>query len=434
MAGTQEPDEEIARLRQEVERLRAAASKREGRRLRPGWWRTPVAAILIVITGILAPVAVLATWARDVVEDTDRYVETITPLGENPAVQKAISSRIEEIVFGYVDVDAVTRDVADALRRQDLPPRVDSALDALVVPLSTGIRSFVSDRIDALVRSDEFQTAWIEANRAAHTQLVAVLTGHGTDSVNVTDGSVQIDLAGLLDAVEQRLADNGFTLATRIPDLPDTHFTIFESADLPKAQGVFRLLDDLATLLPIIALVSVTVAVMIARDRRRTLFAGAVTIALSMLVLGAILNLVRPLYLDSVPADGVSIDAAAAVFDTLVGFIRLALRAILVVALTVALIAWLSTPNGAGAALRAHLMRWVDALRSRRVRAGLSTGRIGEFLGTYRTAVRMFIVGCAAVMYILQSHPSGTTALTFVAAAVVLVGAAEVLAASRGPT
>ena len=68
-------------------------------------------------------------------------------------------------------------------------------MSALAAPLATGIRSFVSDRLEALVRSDAFERAWVEANRTAHSELVAALTGETGDSVEIDRGAVSVNLA-----------------------------------------------------------------------------------------------------------------------------------------------------------------------------------------------------------------------------------------------
>ena len=41
---------------------------------RGGVWRTVVATTLIILAALLAPLAVVASWADDQVGDTDRYV------------------------------------------------------------------------------------------------------------------------------------------------------------------------------------------------------------------------------------------------------------------------------------------------------------------------------------------------------------------------
>ena len=75
--------------------------------------------------------------------------------------------------------------------------------------------------------------------------------------------------------------------------------------------------------------------------------AAGLAVAGAMLLLGATLNAMRPIYLDALPESS-SAAAAGAVYDQLVSFIRIALRGLLVVALTVAVVAWLSAPTGPG--------------------------------------------------------------------------------------
>ena len=87
------------------------------------------------------------------------------------------------------------------------------------------------------------------------------------------------------------------------------------------------------------------------RSRRRTLVIGALVVAFSMLLLGALLNVFRQVYLGAVPAQ-LPQDAAASIYDTLVGFIRLNLRAVLVLFLAIAAIGWVTGPAPAPSAVR----------------------------------------------------------------------------------
>jgi len=375
---------------------------------------------------------VLANWARGQIEDTDRYVATVGPLANDPAVQDAIAARIEQVVFGYLDVDAATDQLVQAISSQDLPPRVEATLQAAAGPLAAGIRNFVSDRIHALVESDEFEQAWIAANRTAHSELVAALTGQGGDTVAIENGSVRVSLAALINTLKQQLTDAGFAIADRIPEVQAT-FTIMQSADLAQVQRMLRIIDDLATWLPVVGLLLLAAAIFIARDRRRMVLAAGLAVAAAMLLLGATLNIIRPIYLDSLPAS-TSQAAAGVVYDQIVSFIRLALRGVLVVALTVAVAAWLSARTGAGAAARRGIVRGIDAVRGGTSRAGLQTGRFGAALAEYRTSIRVGVVGIAAVAYLLQDHPTGRTALTFVIVTAVLLLVLEVLAAAPQPS
>ena len=393
---------------------------------RIGWWRPVVAGVLVTIAAVLAPLSVLSTWANGQINDTDRYLETVGPLADDPDVQDAVAARVEQVIFTYLDIDAATEALVSAMSAQGLPAPVAATLQATVGPLASGIENFVSDQIHEFVRSDAFEEAWAQANREAHSQLAAALTGTG-DAVTIQDGQVTIGLATIVDAVRAQLIDAGFTIADRIPEV-DATFTLFESADLDLVQKVLGFIDGLSTWLPVIVLGLLAVAVVIARDRRRVVFAAGLAVAASMLLLGVALNGIRPFYLDALPASS-SQAAAGVLYDQVVSFIRFALRGVLVVGVAVAIGAWLSAPRGSGAAARSGLARSVDAVRRRGARAGMNTGRLGVFLREYRPAVRTVVLAVAALWYLSIDHPTGNTALWFVVGVVIILLLTELLAA-----
>ncbi|HEX7268019.1 MAG TPA: hypothetical protein VF256_11400, partial [Streptosporangiaceae bacterium] len=70
----------------------------KARRRRRGW-RTPVAALLIVVGCVLAPLSVVAVWTANQVSDTNTYVANVAPLIKDPAIQNALTDKISsEIV------------------------------------------------------------------------------------------------------------------------------------------------------------------------------------------------------------------------------------------------------------------------------------------------------------------------------------------------
>jgi hypothetical protein len=427
-ANPPEDESEVARLKAEVARLKAEQEPPEPAD-RTGWWRPVVAGVLVMIAAVLAPVSVLATWANGQINDTDRYIETVGPLANDPDVQEAIAARVEQVIFSYLDIDAATEALVEAISAQGLPAPVAATLQAAVGPLAQGIENFVSEQILEFVRSDAFEDAWVLANREAHSQLVAALTGEG-DAVTIEDGQVTIGLATIIEAVKVQLTDAGFAIADRIPEV-DATFTIFQSADLGKVQNVLGVIDGLSTWLPLIGLGLLAVAIVIARDRRRVVFAAGLAIAASMLLLGAALNAIRPFYLDALPASS-SQAAAGVLYDQIVSFIRFALRGVLVLGLAVAIGAWLSAPRGSGAAARSGLTRSIDVVRRGGARAGMNTGRLGVFLRQYRAAVRTVVLAVAALWYLSIDHPTGNTALWFVVGTVVILLITELLAAAPG--
>ena len=439
---TDRPDaeEELTRLRNEVAELRAqlasqpetpsAATPEPADQTRRGWWRPVVVTVLVLVAGILAPASIVATWARDEVSNTDRYVQTVAPLADDPAVQSAIVDRVTSELFSRINVQAVTQDAINALEAQGLPPRVSQSLGALSAPVAGGVRSFITDQVTKLVQSNAFADAWVTANRAAHTQMVAVLSGEGSNQVSVQGGKVSINLAAVIDAVKNRLSAAGFGLAERVPTV-NAQFTVFDSPDIAKAQSAFRLLNALARWLPVLTLLLLAAAVYVGRSRRKTLIVCALVVAGSMVLLGAALNILRPIYLNALDPSVLPTDAGAAIYDQLVGFIRLNLRAVLVVALAVAITGWLTGPGGAPA--RRALSGAVGWLRGGAEHAGLNTGPVGSFVYTWRTVLRSAIAVVAVLVYLLQDHPTGRSALTVLIFTVLALVIVEFLARPPSP-
>ena len=425
---------------QELERLRAQVADRENalatvkasappppapaaapRRRSGDVWRAILAGVLIFLAAVIAPLSVVATWAHDEVSDTNRYVETVTPLASDPAVQNAIANRISTEIFNRVDVTAVTHQAVAALANQGLPPNAVATLNALAVPAANGIRSFVTDQIHNLVRSPQFADAWVTVNRQAHAEMVAVLTGQSSTAVQIHGNQVTLNLGVLINNVKHRLVANGFGLAAKIPAV-NAQFVLFQSADIAKIQTGFNFLNTAARVLPVLGLVLIGVAVAVARSHRKALLAAALAVAASMILLGLGLNIFRTVYLNALPPTA-SQPAASAVYDTLVGFIRLSLRAVLVVALAVALGAWLSGSSQAAIATRRGISKGSAALRRSGERAGLDTGPFGEWVYRYRTALRGAVIGIAVLVYVLAAHPTGawTLGVVIVAGVVLLI-------------
>ena len=413
---------EVAELRAEIERLKAErTTAAPPPRERTGWWRPVVVTVVVVVVAVLTPLGVVARWAHNEVADTDRYVESVAPLGSDPAVQAAVTNRITTEIVTRLQIEAVTEQAIQALSERGLPPLAATSLQALGGPLSDAIEGFIHDQVATLVESDAFQTAWEEANRQAHTQMVAVLTGKDSDLVEISDNAVSVNLATVIEAVKGQLVDRGFTLAERLPTV-DAQFTIFQSDDITKAQNAFRLLSALNTWLPIVVLVLLAAAVALARNRRTTLIAAMLAVSASMLLLGFLLNTFRVVYLDALPGD-VDHAAAGAIYDTLVWFIRLNLRAILVLTLAVAFIAWVSGPALTAARLRTGTGRAIGSVRGGGERMGLDTGRFGVFLHVNKAVLRGVVLGAALLLYAMADHPTGgfTIGLLAVAAVVLLV-------------
>jgi hypothetical protein len=433
---------ELERLRSENAALRAqagrgGAAEQDTVRLSGGQparqrWRTVVATLLIVVACVLAPLSVVAVWTRNQVTNTDRYVATVSPLASDPAVQAAIADQITAQVFTYIDIKGLTTQALDALSSRGLSPQVASQLEAFSVPIANGVQSFTRDQVGKIVASDAFTNAWIQANRTAHAELVKALTGEGGGAITVENDTVSVNLAAFIQTVKAQLVASGFTLAERIPQV-NASFVLFQSKDITRVRSGFNLLNTLGIWLPIIALILLVLGVYVAKDHRRALVGAAVGVAVSMVVLALALAVFRSIYLDAVPATVLPHDAAAVLYDTIVRFLRLGLRTILVLALVVAAGAFLTGRSVTAVRTREGVGRAIGWLQGGAEQAGFSTGPVGAWVYANKRALRIGAVTLAALVLVFWGRPTGKVVLGLTLALLVVLAIIEFLGRRPGP-
>jgi hypothetical protein len=430
---------ELERLRAEVAALRSqvnqggvhvgqpAAAGRVGRQR----WRTIVAVVLIVLGCVLAPLAGVAVWARNQVTNTDRYVATVAPLASDPAIQQAVTDQITAQIFTYIDIQALTTQVVDALATRvegrGLPPQAAAALQGLAGPIANGVQGFVRTQVGNVVASDAFADAWVQANRVAHDALVKALTGEGGGAITVEGDTVTLNLAPFIQTVKQRLVAQGFTLAERIPQI-DKSFVLFQSEDITRAQRAFNLLNTLGVWLPVIALLLIGLGVYVARDHRRALIGAGLGVAAGMVLLALSLAVFRSIYLDGVPASVLPHDAAAVLYDTIVRFLRAGLRTILVLGLVVAAGAFLTGGSVTAVRTRQSLAGAIGWLQGSAEHAGLRTGPVGTWVGAHKRALRIAAVAVAALALVFWGRPTGKVVIGLALALLAVLAIIEFLA------
>jgi hypothetical protein len=389
-------------------------------------WRTIVAVLLIVLGCVLAPLAGVAVWARNQVTNTDRYVRTVAPLASDPAIQAAIADQITAQIFTYLDVQGLTDQVVDALAARGVRPQVADQLRGFAAPLASGIQSFVRTQVSKIVQSQAFADAWVQANRVAHQALVKALTGQGDGAVTVEGDTVSLNLAPFIETVKQQLVAGGFGLAARIPQV-NASFVLFDVKNLTRAQAAFDLLNTLGIWLPIIAIVLLGVGVLVAKDHRRALVGAAVGVAAGMLGLGLSLAVFRTIYLDAVPAAVLPHDAAAVLYDTIVRFLRLGLRTVLVLALVVAAGAFVTGQSATAVRTRQGLAHGLGWLRGGAEHAGWRTGPVGTWVYANMTLLRIAAVTLAALALVFWGQPTGKTILVLAVLLLVVLALIEFL-------
>ncbi len=62
-------------------------------------WQKIVSVVLLVIGFILVPLSGVAIWSHNQLTNTDRYVETVSPLASNQDIQQAVATRVVTALF-----------------------------------------------------------------------------------------------------------------------------------------------------------------------------------------------------------------------------------------------------------------------------------------------------------------------------------------------
>ncbi|WP_236654332.1 hypothetical protein [Streptacidiphilus anmyonensis] len=390
--GSGKPDDaELRRLRAQVAELQAPRQR----------WKSALSAVLITVACILAPLSIVASWASSIIGDTNRYVAMVAPLPANPDVQAAIANRTAQAVSQHIDVNTLLEQVAPTDR-----PKLDAALGKLSGPIDNAITSFVQKQTQNVVASSWFQGFWEDANRRIHQTMVKALTGQGGGAVQLTQNSVVIDLAPVIDQVKQRLVSNGMTIAAKIPEI-HTDFTVVDDKNIGKAKTGFRLLQIVGNWLPVIGVVLAVVGVWLARRWRRAAVAASFGIAFGALVLGIGLTVFRAIYLDKLPAD-VNQGAAKAIYDQLVLFLRTAVRSVVVLGVAVGLGFWYTGHGRRAARVRGAITGSLDATRGSLERAaGMKLGPVGPFVHRYYKWIMWIVLAAGALTLALWSYPTG---------------------------
>ncbi|MFJ9863028.1 hypothetical protein [Streptomyces sp. NPDC101165] len=386
--------------------------------------RGTASAVLIVLTCILVPVALLAVWVKDIALDTDRYVSTVAPLATDPAIQDAAVHRITEAVGARVDGPQVANDIATWLQSQGLPPRAADALKGLGPQIDSAVNQAVTKIATRVVDSNVFATTWRTANRAAHQAVVHALTGEGRGAVGVSDGTVTLNVGTAVDEVKKELVDAGLKPAEKIPEV-DKQMVLFHSDQLAKARKGAHLLNVVGNWFPVLVVVLGALGVFLARHRRRALARTALGAAFACLVVAIALVVARHYYLDHLPPEVQSKAAAAAVFDTLLRFLKVSLRTAVVLGVVIALGAYLVGPGRLPVAIRGTSDNTADSAARWAAAHHIHTGRAGSWALAYRKGLTLAALLVIALVFALWNHPTVLTVLLLV---VVLLAVLAVLA------
>lgn len=389
-------------------------------RTRPWGW-TLLATVLIVIGSLLAPAAVIASWAKVELTDTDRFVAAYAPLAKDVAVRAFVTDQTVEVITEQVDIPQLTSDVIDGITELGTGPVATRALESLKGPAAQGIESLIASTVSNFVSSEAFANVWSQALRISHSQLVSALQNTPGSAIELSgNGEVGIQLGPIIAEVKQVLIAQGLTFAAQIPAI-DRTIIVAQSDALPSVQIGYGIAVTAGAWLPWIALAFLIAGVLVARRRAVAAIWAAVGLGLGAAILIAAFAIARVVFITAVSPSLLPADAAGSILESVISAMRATAVSVLVLAILVAVVVWFAGPFAAPTRLPGLSAAGADWVRDAAERRGVTTGRTGEWLYAQRLLLRVVIgvIAAAVVLFVRPLTPS-VTIWTLVLAAIVI--------------
>ena len=381
-------------------------------------WRRFLVGFLVFLSVVLVPLAGVSVWVRNLVLDTDRYVDTVSPLVRNEAITNLVAERLTTRLFREVDVEAEAKDA--------LPERAQF----LAGPLSTGVETFVREAATRVLASEQFATIWDNANRRAHALVVAALTGESERNVAIKNGKVVLNLSAVIDEVIKRLDQRGVTVFDSLAkDQKNLQVTLFDADQLDQAKRAVHLLDRVRVVLVVLVFVFLGVALILSGNRRRSLIRWGIGIVIAMGITALLLALGREIYLNHAKNH----DAAAAAFDIIVRNLRNGIRVLALIGIIVALAAFLSGPSRVAVRIRQGSRDLIGSLGRKADEAGWDAGPVGVWVAAHKMALRVAGVAVALLILFSLDDPTPLSLLVLVLLLLVYLAVIEFLGRARPP-
>ena len=256
----------LAELEAENRQLKKTQAKFDeaGGQKAKGRLRASAAVILVLIGALLAPVAVIGTWARAQLVDTDRFVQTFAPLAQKPEVQSFVAKEVTNGIEQSVDIDAMVSDLFDGIAQLDLPPAAAQTLPLLEGTAANGVRSLIGSGVETVVESPQFASVWETTLRETHRRAVAVIQGDPSSMLLLSDdGTLSLSLGRVITEVKTALTNQGIGFADAIPVI-DRSVPILASNSLVLVRTLYQVAITVGFWLPWVALGALVAGVLFA--------------------------------------------------------------------------------------------------------------------------------------------------------------------------
>ena len=359
--------------------------------------RSWLSAIALILAVSLTPAAIITHWATSEVTNTQRFVSTLSPLAENPAVQETIITEVTTIIDKQVDIKEVTAALFEALGNAlDLPDAAKKALGMLAAPAASGIESMVQTLVSDVVKSDAFAKAWDKTLTLTQEQTVALLSGNPDSVIKLAnDGTLTLPLKPIIVEIKKELISQGVGFASAIPEV-NTDITLGKVPELAAARLIYQIGVGVGTWLPWVVAALFAVGIAAARRRPRALAAtGSVMLAV-MALLAFVFTTGRVVATTVIDPNYSPI--VGAVYDALVAFVLDVVIALALASVIAIVTGWALGTSESTAKFRGFSNKQINALRKSVDPENKYFAESSKVMHQYRIVARVVIIGGIALI------------------------------------
>jgi hypothetical protein len=288
----------------------------------------------------------------------------------------------------------------------------------LAGPIASAVTGGLHTALTRTAQSPQFADVWKGVNSRVHQQFMNLVTKY--------QGDGQISISDVYQQLASRLQDTRLAVLASKPLPPKIgNIQILDAQWLPVAHNVVVTLSWAVPVGALVALLGFAVAVWWSPRRRRTLLAVALSAAFTLGVVNIAIRLVQQIRQSHIP-DPTYRAAAQAVNAAVIGPLITQTRVWLVLALVVAVAAWITGPFAAAHSLRAWLGRASAATMHATGDLGAGTPAV-RWLRRRRRLVEFALVALAVVVLMFLT-PLTIAIITWTAAIlIVLVVLVEII-------
>jgi Short C-terminal domain len=314
--------------------------------------------LLLIFASFFAFLAIFTGWIDRQALDTDEWVDTSGKLLEDPVISDAVANYSVDQLYANVDVSAL------------LKQRLPKDLQPVASPASAGLRALAARAAERAFQSPRVQSLWQNANRVAHSQLVAILEDK-SETVSSQNGKVVLDLRPIVLQLADRLGlkkqvNQAITQGQATGRLKPNfgQLEVADSNQLDTAQAVTKVIQGLAWLFTLGAIALFAIAAYLAAGRRwlAVLWFGLGLVAAGLAAI-AVRAALKGLVVDSLAQTEEARLPAEHAWDISTALLHSFASTVIIYGVLFVIASFLASPAGAAVSIRRAL---APTLRERR--------------------------------------------------------------------